>query len=64
MFILDFQNDLKKFKWCSYNTLNCLKLIRKKKVMRFESRKGPKKIKKEKKTFCNLKNLLLLLFLG
>jgi hypothetical protein len=50
------------FKWCFYNNLNRLKWIRNKKVMRFESRRGSKKEKKQKKNmFCKLESLFFFL---
>jgi hypothetical protein len=68
-FLLKFKGDLYNFMWCFYITLNNLKWIRNKKVMRFESKKGPKRKKMEKMCFVNWKaNLFscyfsLLLFL-
>jgi hypothetical protein len=60
LFLLDLEDDLKNFKFHSYSTLNGLKWIRNKKVMRFESRRGLKRKKNEKKTFCNLESLCFL----
>jgi hypothetical protein len=63
LLLLEFKDDLKNFRWCSYSTLNRLKWIRNKKIIRFESMRGPKKRRKNKKnTFWKLEILLLLLF--
>jgi hypothetical protein len=60
LLLSEFKKDFKNFRWCSYNTLNHLKWIRIKKVMRFENRRGVKK----KNAFCKLESLFsFLLFL-
>jgi len=48
LLLLEFQVHLQNFRWCSYNTFNRLKWMRKKKVMRFKSKRGPKGRKKKK----------------
>jgi hypothetical protein len=54
MLLLKFEDNFFNFRWCYYNTLNHFKLIRNKKVTRFESRRGPKK-KKKKNLFVSWK---------
>jgi hypothetical protein len=40
---------IRSLRWCSYSILNSFKWIKNKKVMKFESRRGPKRKKKQKK---------------
>jgi len=63
LLLLKFKDDLYNLRWHSYNTLNHLKWMRNKKVMRFESSWSKIKRRKKRKThFINWNFFFLLLF--
>ncbi len=65
LLLLEFSDDLQNFWWHFYSTLNSLKLIRNKKVMRFESKRGQNQEEKKKYILQFGKNVFsLLLFFG
>ncbi len=55
--VIEVQRWFVEFQLCSYNILNRLKWIGNKKIMRFESRRGPKRRKMKKTVFCKVETL-------